>query len=277
MNIQSTGLKRSTIDKFYTIDSVAKQCVEWFVSIQLPTHNDIVIEPSAGAGVFLPHLCVLDSTIKAYDIAPEESSIQQQDFLLLNTTLFSPYENIFVVGNPPFGKNSTLARKFIKKTCTFASMFAFILPLSFKKQSLQQSIPRTFHLVFERDLDENSFEVNGKSYNVPCVFQIWKRETHIRPLVNKEQVNHNHYVFCKKTEHPHIALRRVGVNAGDCFISNLESKSPQSHYFLQLKTLTPTEFVTKYSQLAFDGASHTVGPKSISKQEFIQQLNQLFL
>ena len=47
---------------------------------------------------------------------------------------------IHVIGNPPFGRQSSLAIKFIKKSCSFSDTISFILPKSFKKDSMKKSI-----------------------------------------------------------------------------------------------------------------------------------------
>lgn len=276
-SIQSTGFKRTSIDKFYTQSTIAFQCVQYFRSFYTPLANDLMIEPSAGSGVFLPLLrkCSPSSTIVSYDILPDHSDIIQQDFLLLDVqSLVKKYNDIYVIGNPPFGRSSSLARQFIKKAATFAKVIAFILPKSFKKPSIQQSVPLNFHLEFQADLPENSFVVNGEDYCVPCVFQIWTRRDELRLL--PVRLVPTRYAFCKKNENPSIALRRVGVNAGHCFSTDLVSKSSQSHYFIKFEGMTIDTFLTKYSTIIFDRAVDTVGPKSISKQEFIEKLNELF-
>ena len=57
------------LDKFYTKDKVAKQCVQFLYEICPEAKDQPCIEPSAGAGAFLPYLPA--QTI-AYDIAPEK-------------------------------------------------------------------------------------------------------------------------------------------------------------------------------------------------------------
>jgi hypothetical protein len=43
------------------------------------------------------------------------------------------------------------------------------------KDSLQKSFPLRFHLLFEIDIPDNSFLVDGVEHDVPCVFQIWQK------------------------------------------------------------------------------------------------------
>ena len=70
-------------------------------------------------------------------------------------------------------------------------------------------------LIYQMDLPKQSFQVNGKDYDVPCVFQIWeKRETN---RAVKEILYPTYYLFVKKDANPDLSIRRVGVYAG--FIS----------------------------------------------------------
>lgn len=96
--------------------------------------NDLVIEPSAGNGSFIESIKTLVNNYKFYDLEPEHSEIHKQDFLEFDYTKFNQqFANIHIIGNPPFGRQSSLAIKFIKKCCLFSKSISFILPKSFKK------------------------------------------------------------------------------------------------------------------------------------------------
>ena len=83
-----------------------------------------------------------------------------------------------------------------------------------------------------------------------------------------------HFIFVKKTEHPDISFRRVGVNAGTIDTS-IDEKSIQSHYFIKFTNGTSiTDNINKLSIITYD-FNNTVGPKSISKQELIFKFNPL--
>ena len=75
--------------------------------------------------------------VLSYDIAPEKEYIEKQDYLELDISKMTS-TTYHVIGNPPFGRQSSLAKKFIKKTCKYASSISFILPKSFKKESFQK-------------------------------------------------------------------------------------------------------------------------------------------
>ena len=64
---------------------------------------------------------------------------------------------------------------FIKRSSEFADTIAFILPLSFAKPSMKNKIPEYFHLQYEEVLPDDSYLLDGESYSVKCVFQIWKK------------------------------------------------------------------------------------------------------
>ena len=83
------------LDKFYTKDEVAKQCVQFLYEICPEAKGQPCIEPSAGAGAFLPYL---PAQTTAYDIAPEKPDIIEQDFLTLEPPQARTY---IIVGNPP--------------------------------------------------------------------------------------------------------------------------------------------------------------------------------
>ena len=268
---QTKGLKRNVIDKFYTKPDVVDICIQFIRHNVEFNDNDAIIEPSSGNGSFIDGIKSISNNYIFYDLEPEHDEITQQDYLLFNPQeIKSKYENIHVIGNPPFGRQSSLAIKFIKKSCEFAESVSFILPKSFKKDSLKNKIPSKFHLIFEYDLPSHSFLVNEKEYDVPCVFQIWKRMMDSRPVV--EKLEPLHFEFVTKTDNPDISFRRVGVNAG-VIDKNTEEKSIQSHYFIKfINDKSVDENISLLSQISFD-FNNTVGPKSISRQELIYKFN----
>ena len=131
-----------------------------------------------------------------------------------------------------------------------------------------------FHLIYEEDLRENSFLVNGEEYNVPCVFQIWEKRNEPREI--PEKLVPAGFLFVKKDEEPDVAFRRVGVYAGT-FDPSIQEKSVQSHYFIRFdrKVISSTKIqrlIGDLKKLTFDG-ENTVGPKSVSKQELLEKMN----
>jgi len=269
-----TGLKRKTIDKFYTSSIVVNECINLIKQNINIYEDDLCIEPSAGNGSFINDIKTLFKNYKFYDLKPENDEIIEQNYLEFNynTLIKKPNSKIHIIGNPPFGRQSSLAIKFIKKSCEYCDSISFILPKSFKKDSLKKHYPLNFHLIYEKDLPKNSFIIDKKEYDVPCVFQIWIKKDIERILPKK--LTPKKYKFVKKTDVHDISFRRVGVNAG--YISkDTEEKSIQSHYFIKFDTeLTDTLF-NKLETIIYECKNNTCGPKSISKQELINEYNKL--
>ena len=113
-----------------------------------------------------------------------------------------------MVGNPPFGKNSSLALRFVNKAAEFAEIVAFILPCTFKKASVLRKLNPNLHLLGELKLEQNAFEFEGAAYDVPCVFQVWQRKSARRPVADSPLV-HPDFQFCGPEE-ASFAIRRVG-------------------------------------------------------------------
>lgn len=263
------GLLRNSSDKFYTKDTIAELCINLIKQHLNISKNDLIIEPSAGNGAFIDYIKELNTNVRFYDLYPENKEIIKEDYLLLDIEeLIKTYQNIHIVGNPPFGRQSSLAIKFIKKSCEFANSVSFILPKSFKKDSLKKHIPLNFQLLHEIDLPDNSFLVDNIEHDVPCVFQIWLKKETLRN--NPKKIVPRNFVFVKKDENPDISFRRVGVNAGLIDI-NINNKSIQSHYFIKFTNNLPiADNIKKLSNICFN-FNNTVGPKSISKPELIKE------
>ena len=267
-NKQNKGLKRNTIDKYYTKDTTVNLCIELIKQHITINDNDLIIEPSAGNGSFIEEIKTISSNYLFYDLEPQNEEIEKRDYLDYDETdIQSKYDNIHIIGNPPFGRQSSLAIKFIKKSCNFCDSVSFILPKSFKKESLKKTFPLNFHLIIETDLPEGSFLVDGVEHDVPCVFQIWKKMEYNRNVSPK--LEPSGFVFVEKIEDPDISFRRVGVNAGK--IDTNIIKNIQSHYFIKFTNNKPlTENIHNLSKINYI-FNNTVGPKSISKQELIKE------
>jgi predicted RNA methylase len=128
----STGLLRDTIDKYYTLPSIAKKCINLVSKHYYLDKFDLIIEPSAGNGSFSK---LIDNCI-AYDIEPEDVCILKQDFLEYKHK--GTDDEVLVIGNPPFGRQSSTAKAFVSHAVEFATVIAFILPKSFKKESFKK-------------------------------------------------------------------------------------------------------------------------------------------
>jgi predicted RNA methylase len=273
LDIKNTGLNRDSIDKFYTKINIVNKCIDDIKKYIKITDGDLIIEPSAGNGSFIENIKLLSKNYMFYDIAPENNQILKQDFLELNYSAFkNTFKDIHIIGNPPFGRQSSIAIKFIKKACEFSKTISFILPKSFKKNSLKRAFSLNYHLIYEIDLPDKSFTVDNKEHDVPCVFQIWERQNIQRNPV--EKIEPIGFIFTNKNDNPDMSFRRVGSNAGK-FDREILTKNIQSHYFIKIiNNKTIDDVINALSLINFD-FNNTVGPKSISKQELIEKINEV--
>ena len=289
---QDTGKYRTnTKDQFYTSPDVAKKCIQILISRLhngelyspvLPLSSYLWVEPSAGNGAFLNSIPDTYDKI-GIDIEPSigssKENILKQDFL----TWMPPIHNqkpVIIFGNPPFGRQSSLAKAFVAHSCKFASIstIAFILPRSFVKPSMSCAFGLHFHCIHSSDVERNAFVLGGgdASYDVPCVFQIWQKRS--VPRIVPEKITEKGFQYVKETDPRDIVIRRVGVYAGRCFHgdNNATEYNKQTHYFIKLDE----QFVAAQhiKQIVDNINAHvfptnTTGPRSLSKPEINIVLN----
>jgi predicted RNA methylase len=285
--MQDTGKFRvNGKDQFYTQPAIAEACISSLIAHYPDAATDYTwIEPSAGAGAFVRAFPAGAETV-AIDIEPAAADIVKADFLewlpesvepcvalpSAGSTTPQSSKKYLVVGNPPFGRQSSLAKAFIRKAATFATLIAFILPKSFVKPSMSAAFPGAFHCKHSEELAKDSFVINGQPYDVPCVFQIWERCDEKRAVV--EKVEPVGFTYVKGNEEYDIAFRRVGGLAGRCYKAGSGSFSVQSHYFLKVADESKINTIIEKVN-AHQFPSNTVGPRSIAKGEANTVLNEV--
>ena len=302
---QDTGkYRKNTKDQFYTSRGVAKKCIQILISKLhdeelhsrvLPLSSYRWVEPSAGNGAFLNNIPNTYDKI-GIDIEPgpgpgADANILKQDFLTWVLPPQPPKTNkkpVIIFGNPPFGRQSSLAKAFIAHSCKFAYIIAFILPRSFVKPSMSRAFESHFHCIHSSDVESNAFVLNGgggasggaagTTYDVPCVFQIWQKRS--VPRILPEKIPEKGFQYVKETDPRDIVIRRVGVYAGRCFggNNNATEYNKQTHYFIKLDEQFVAvqhikQIVTKVNAHVFP--TNTTGPRSLSKPEVNIVLNAI--
>jgi len=275
---QDTGkFRKNTKDQYYTKPSVAQQCIQKIYEYVDQSETYQWIEPSAGNGVFLHVLPAAIDKI-GIDIEPKSPDILQADFLTW-TPIRNPDSQItksrIIFGNPPFGRQSSLAKSFIKHAAKYADVIGFILPRSFVKPSMSRVFPLQFHCLYSEELEKKAFEVNGVEYDVPCIFQIWQKKDTDRVIA--DPVKEVGFQYVKHDQPFDIAFKRVGGLAGKCYPNShtaVADYNPNYHYFLKLDAA-----YVPYIKNIIDAInlhvfpSNTVGPRSLSKSEANEVLN----
>lgn len=266
------GGQKHALDKFYTKPAVAAQCL---AMLDL-TRFSRIIEPSAGGGAFSDLLldAGLSAQVVALDLEPENPRVRRQDWF--GFTERAPGSTL-VVGNPPFGQQCSLALAFINHafTAVHAEVVAFILPRSFRKASVQSRVFANAELVVDVLLGPNSFEFEGADYNLPAVFQVWRRTDSPRPTT-LGALTSEHIAFTKKDEPHDFAVRRVGGRAGHAF-RDTGNASPQSNYFVRVLADVPVDqVVDMVNALDFSVADDGTGPRTLSKRELVALVDAEF-
>lgn len=238
-------------------------CYEKVLELYPDKEFSLFFEPSAGTGAFY-NLFPAKQRL-GIDLDPKCDGVKKQDFFE-----FAPPENetIATIGNPPFGKNASLAVRFFNKAAEFSDVIAFIVPKTFQKKSLQNRLHLNFHLKLNEDLPKDAFVLDGEPYNVPCCFQVWER-THSKRRVQKVSLDNDFFSFVKKGE-ADFAVRRVGGRTGKAN-KDVSVCAEVSHYFLKVKgNRSIDRLIDQINDIDFTKIINaTAGVKSLSKPEFV--------
>ena len=263
-----SSLKRAKarrLDQFYTRGDVVKALLDWYRVKRI--EHDLcrfqrtrIIEPSAGTGAFL-RMLPLGSV--GYDLDPKASKIVQGDFLVMP---LPADEALLVIGNPPFGKNASMAIRFFNHAAAAASVIAFIVPLTFQKVSVQNRLDFSFYLLDEMPVPKDAFIFEGERKHVPAVFQIWVRQSSPRQKLTLP-TSHPDFEFLPagQANKANFAIQRVGANAG--MVHRNFNLSSSSHYFI--KATSAVEAIMRELDLA-SIARRTSGNPSLSKGELVE-------
>lgn len=262
------------LDKFYTIPSIAEKCLESIGFRYKWSDWGLVIEPSVGNGSFFTRIPT-DKKI-GIDILPEHNDIIKQDFLTYNPP--DDVGKILVVGNPPFGKVSSLAIKFFNHSSKWADVIAFIIPRTFRRVSVQNKLNSNFHLIYDEDIP-----MSPCSFTPPmmakCCFQIWEKKKINRPII-KLSVSHHDWEFLafgsnddKGQPTPPIGadftIRAYGGKCGEIIDSQLEKLRPKSWHWIK-SNINKTTLMERFKTLDYTISLNTARQNSIGRGELVK-------
>jgi predicted RNA methylase len=254
------------VDQFYTKEPVAKQCIDK-VSSRF-NDFDIILEPSAGRGSFLKRLP--REKRLGLDINPQNDEIVKMDFFDYKSV---PDKKYLVIGNPPFGRVSSLAVKFFNKASEFASMIAFIIPRSFKRITIQNRLCLDFHLVHSEDLPTSPccFE---PAMSAKCCFQIWIKRDIKREIVVLNKT-HNDFTFVKDETEADFGMRRVGSCCGTIYTDGYEQLCSKNIHWIKAN-IDKTELIRRFKSLDYSICQDTCRQNSIGVQDIIALYQEAF-
>lgn len=271
--------RQEGLDKFYTVPSVAKECLQKVGDTYSWDSWDLVVEPSAGNGSFF--LQIPTSKKVGIDLVPEHSQLQKQDFF---TFVPSVSGKILVIGNPPFGKVSSLAIKFFNHAASFASVIAFIIPRTFRRRSVQNKLHPSFHLLYDIELP-----LEPCAFSPPmmakCCFQIWEKRTEQRDFV-KLPLTHPHWTFLPygpldENQQPtppksaDFAIRAYGGKCGELWILELETLRPKSWHWIKA-SIDMNLLVQRFQALDYSLSHDTARQNSIGRAELVLLYQQAY-
>lgn len=260
------------LDQFYTNKDIALKCYNKLTELININDFDIHLEPSAGAGSFF-NIMDKDKRI-GLDIEPNEKGIYKMDFFD-----YKPQESkkYLVVGNPPFGRVSSLAIKFFNKSAEFANIIAFIIPRTFKRVSVQNKLDLNFDLLYNEDLPITPCCFTPKM-TAKCCFQIWIKKDKKREKVIYDKI-HNDFNFLKygpkdKNNQPtppencDFVVKAYGSNCGEIVDTNLEVLRPKSWHWI--KSNIDIDLLKKrFISLDYSMSKDTVRQDSLGQKELI--------
>lgn len=307
------------LDQFFTKPEEAKRLygiLDDYVDLE---EYDIIYEPSVGAnsfGAFFPQKKAvrmdIDPKQNVFWYDPKEDKVTrvnrldkknkskkieiiQMDILSMGRTIdimgFETDKKIIAVGNPPFGKASSLAVKFFNICAKFCDTIAFIIPRTFKRISVQNQLDLNFHLTYNEDLAYSTKDcVFEPIMNAKCCFQIWKRQEEKREKVNlpKSHKDWEFLGFGPNITDPNdprkgqptppsgasFALKAYGSNCGEVVTKDLQDLRPKSWHWIKCEN--PQKLIARFNKLDYSISKDTVRQDSIGRAELVKLYTDMF-
>lgn len=274
------------LDKFYTKPNIVDLCIDNLLQEFGDWKWDLVIEPSAGSGNFLikipcnkigMDICPDIHQDIHPDIAPESNEITKIDFLEYKP--HKKYKNILTLGNPPFGRVSSMAIKFFNHAARFSNDIAFILPRTFRKTSVKNKLNKYFHLIRDIDIPLKPCSFEPK-LAVKCCFQIWTRMEKIREFIELP-TQHSDWDFLKygpldddgqptpPTGRIDFVVRAYGGKCGEIKTTGFEVLRPKSWHWIKCN-IDKNLLIERFSKLDFKNSLNTARQNSCGKAELIE-------
>ena len=267
------AVREAGLDKFYTVPVISEKCLKNIGSRYDWSEWGLVIEPSAGNGSFLTRIPT-DKKI-GIDISPEHADIIKKDFLTYTPP--SDIGKILVVGNPPFGKISSLAIKFFNHASKWADVIAFIIPRTFRRVSVHNKLDTNFHLVFDEEIP-----ISPCSFSPPmmakCCFQIWEKKE-IKRIKCELSTTHKDWDFLAfgakdKKGQPtppngaDFAMRAYGGKCGEIIHTGLENLRPKSWHWIKSK-INKNTLIERFKTLDYTLSTDTARQNSMGRGELV--------
>ena len=174
-------------DAYFTPSDSVKWCFDTLAELY-ELKDKKALEPSCGGGAFIKGAKDTGLRWTTNDLFPEHSegfvADHNVDFVK-DLSLFSGFD--FVVGNPPFGHASMLAKKFVLCALEVSKVVAMVLPKGCRRWRFIDSLPTDVCVKFDQELPNTNFELpDGSVKKVGCTFMVFE---HVPGYVRKPLLN----------------------------------------------------------------------------------------
>jgi predicted RNA methylase len=295
-NKQSYANTRTTgKEQYYTNSDVVDICLE-LVQKHIDLEDKFILEPCGGTGEFIEgfrRIGITDDRIISYDIEPKHPKVILGNYL---ETEFG-HKKYVSITNPPFGRMSTLAKKFFNHAANHSDYICYLIPKSWRKWSSQNSLDKRFHLIADIEMPMNCFylsegEEEKKKNVLNTIFQIWekrhlKREKIVIPdndLVKKIQpakkiVKDKNNKEVKRPDHVTGANFEMIVFGHSC--GKWKDLDPTQQYDAKTTTMyfmiDRQDIIDAMKQIDFSHHFNNVSyVQALSLQEINYELNKFF-
>lgn len=156
------------------------------------------------------------------------------------------HEKMLVIGNPPFGTRSTLAKNFIKHSIDLGAVtIAFILPNTFKKLLNQKMFNDDWRLVDILETPDDHFLLEGEEIHIPCSFFVWTKLTDYKKDINLRDIKQlpaKEFIFLPR-ESPEADFC---INGNNGKVKNVsEVINPKAEHYIKVTDSNNIETIRK--------------------------------
>mgnify|MGYP003636914512 FL=1 len=186
-----------------------------------------------------------------------------------------------IISNPPYGKNANLAIDFLNWSADYSDIVIMVLPKTLKKKSAVNRVRDDLHLIHHSDNPDDAFGIESGLRTCNQTWVLDKMKKREPEIVRKKSELTDYFEFVDMASSD-IAIARVGHGAGgrvfareDCKgkEKNYEDKSPNSHYFVKVKSKSIIKQLKSLQEEMKAVADDTVSNPSLS----IDDIAELYL
>lgn len=270
--------ENAVADKFYTKPEVALDCIK---TLNLERY-DLIIEPSAGSWAFSRWLP--EEKTFSFDLFPDPEwpLTIQCDYYKFDLDSFvteRSAKEVLIIGNPPYGRMSSMAMDFVKKSCVdnklldYRTTVGFILSNAFSKKSFQRRVPETHSLTQCVHLG-SPFTVDGEDYGqLNTGWFVWEPIPREKEVIRRTSLlisKHKKEDFENVTG-PKCAFRTHGSGAGTIFWSDWKDLNPNTTRFLSGPGVSLLEEID-WKKIK----SKTIGIPCIGFGEIVEEVERIY-